>query len=485
MSVPPQEKNATGLSKIRVKGDSHGRNTRNHFLLRLSKGILVWFVLMFSVANLVLLWSNDELNSSVWIYRASYLSTLPLPIPMELVVKNGTTDFGDKQEEVERDQEVSITPICQATPWPVVLPSKIYFCGNDRQDLLELVYPEFASIPRTWLTQQSIRNATQHDVLVFGSCGHCPGFPRQPRLLEVLQKSFPGMVFHINGEAKQGDIWDQFASYQWSLRHPQQQQSPTNESNGSVPVVPAPPRRNFHVGYAADSNYSVRVFFASQVVAEASHEMQQWLFDPLQKPRNTGEAFMLYTASNCVRFREQAFREIALAVSKIPLEAHNNRPTVLHKGAKCGGKLAPPVSPWKPKDWHGNWPSNYESYRHYRFCLVLENKYQPGYITEKIVLAFWAGCIPIYYGTQEVFDIFNPRAFVYYDPGRPQQALAQIVHLETNQTAYDEVMKEPILAHGYDTIDRYFSLQDGIGRGSFLKQKIRDMVCAQVQDFEQ
>ena len=59
------------------------------------------------------------------------------------------------------------------------------------------------------------------------------------------------------------------------------------------------------------------------------------------------------------------------------------------------------------------------------------------------------------------------------------------MHLETNQTAYDEVMKEPILAHGNDTIDRYFSLQDGIGRGSFLKRKIRDMVCAQVQDFEQ
>ena len=470
MSVPPQKKNATGLSEVKSK--SHVRKTRNHFLLR--KGILFSCVSTFwvaNVANLVPLWSNVELNQ-----------------------------FGYKQQQVEGDNfmlpltkdaaAVNLTPICQATPWPVVLPSKIYHCGHDRHALLSLVYPEFASIPKKRLTKQSIRHATQHDVLVFGSCGHCPGFPRQPRLLQVLQLRFPGMIFHINEEAKQGDIWENFASYQSSLPHQQQQQqlSPqhaTNESNSSVPVVIAPPRRNFHVGYASDSNYSVRVFYASQIVAEAPHEMQQWLFDPLQKPRNTEEAFLLYTASNCVRFREQAFRAIAKVVSKIPREAHKNRSKALHKGAKCGGVMKPPMSPWKPKSWHGNWRSNFESYRHYRFCLVLENQYQPGYITEKIVLAFWAGCIPIYYGTEEVFDIFNPRAFVYYDPGRPQQALAQIVHLETNQTAYDEMMKEPILAHGNDTIDRYFSLQDGVGRNSFLKQRIRDMVCAQVQDLEQ
>ena len=106
---------------------------------------------------------------------------------------------------------------------------------------------------------------------------------------------------------------------------------------------------------------------------------------------------------------------------------------------------------------------------------MLENKYQPGYITEKIVLAFWAGCIPIYYGSQEVFDMFNRRAFVYYDPDRPQPALDQIVRLETNTTAHDEMMKEPILAQGTATVDRYFSLQDGRGRGSWLKHKIRDI----------
>ena len=361
MSVLPQEKKANWV--LEAKSGSHGRSNWSDFPLQLRKGILVCCVLMLGVANLVPLWSDDELNQF-----ARYLqSQVGQDHVMSLLTKEAST----------------VTPICQTAPWPVVLPSKIYHCGHDRHALLQLVYPEFASIPRTRLTRQSIRNATQHDVLVFGSCGLCPGFPKHPRLLEVLQKDFPGMVFHINGEAQNGDIWEQLATFQSSIP-PQQQQSPqrpTNESNSSVPVVPAPPRRNFHIGYAADSNYSVRVLFASQTVAEASHEMQQWLFDPLQKPRNTGEAFLLYTASNCVPFREQAFQDIATAVSKISNVVHSNRSTVPHKGAMCGGDLAP-LSPWKPKNAHGNWRRNYKSYRHYRFCLVLENKYQPGYITE-------------------------------------------------------------------------------------------------------
>ena len=37
---------------------------------------------------------------------------------------------------------------------------------------------------------------------------------------------------------------------------------------------------------------------------------------------------------------------------------------------------------------------NKDAFRHYRFCLVLENHYLEGYITEKIMNAFGGGCIP-------------------------------------------------------------------------------------------
>jgi hypothetical protein len=40
----------------------------------------------------------------------------------------------------------------------------------------------------------------------------------------------------------------------------------------------------------------------------------------------------------------------------------------------------------------------------------MENKRANGYITEKILNTFLAGCIPIYYGTTEILNIFNKKA---------------------------------------------------------------------------
>ena len=83
---------------------------------------------------------------------------------------------------------------------------------------------------------------------------------------------------------------------------------------------------------------------------------------------------------------------------------------------------------------------NPERYSHYRFGISMENKKYPGYVTEKILMAFLGGTIPIYYGTRDVFHIFNKDAFVYYDCDDPAPALAQIAYLERNHTAYLEML---------------------------------------------
>jgi hypothetical protein len=95
----------------------------------------------------------------------------------------------------------------------------------------------------------------------------------------------------------------------------------------------------------------------------------------------------------------------------------------------------------------------------------MENRQANGYITEKILNAFLAGCVPIYYGTTEIFDIFNKRAFIWYDIKDPKPALDWIAYLEENRTAYDEMLKEPILANGEETIRKYFSWNDDLGNG--------------------
>ena len=57
----------------------------------------------------------------------------------------------------------------------------------------------------------------------------------------------------------------------------------------------------------------------------------------------------------------------------------------------------------------------------------------------------------------------------------PEAAIKQVKYLNQNQTAYDKVMKEPILANGNQTIEDYFSLKDDIGGGK-LKNWIQTMI---------
>ena len=67
--------------------------------------------------------------------------------------------------------------------------------------------------------------------------------------------------------------------------------------------------------------------------------------------------------------------------------------------------------------------------RNYQFCLVMENTKVDAYISEKIMLAFLGGCIPIYWGTLDVYEIFNANAFIYYDIDQPETAFWKATRL--------------------------------------------------------
>ena len=43
---------------------------------------------------------------------------------------------------------------------------------------------------------------------------------------------------------------------------------------------------------------------------------------------------------------------------------------------------------------------------------ALENKQAPGYVTEKIVNAFYSGAIPIYWGSSTITELFNKTTFI-------------------------------------------------------------------------
>jgi len=50
--------------------------------------------------------------------------------------------------------------------------------------------------------------------------------------------------------------------------------------------------------------------------------------------------------------------------------------------------------------------------RAYKFAIAYENAAFPGYVTEKIFDAFFAGCVPVYIGAPDVTDYIPPETFI-------------------------------------------------------------------------
>jgi hypothetical protein len=188
-----------------------------------------------------------------------------------------------------------------------------------------------------------------------------------------------------------------------------------------------------------------------------------------KRPRGSARHFLIYAHSNCIKFREDAF----FALSYIA-------PT--HYGGVCDGSKGTKYYQFPPNATHANntvklhnFHENAIFFSAYKFCLVLEHAMMPGYITEKILNAFLAGCVPIYHGPEEIFLFFNKNAFVYYDPDSPQEALDLIANLNKDDQLYDAMLSEPILANGEQTIQDHFSFGEDVGEGR-LKERMRKLV---------
>ena len=115
---------------------------------------------------------------------------------------------------------------------------------------------------------------------------------------------------------------------------------------------------------------------------------------------NKREYFLGYCSSNKVVEREKIFN---LFVNKKGIE-------ICHSYGKCYGDY-PETSKRKiSNSWHGD--NIIDKYSKYQFVIAMENICKDGYITEKIINAFYSGAIPIYWGCNSVNKYFNEKAFI-------------------------------------------------------------------------
>ena len=89
----------------------------------------------------------------------------------------------------------------------------------------------------------------------------------------------------------------------------------------------------------------------------------------------------------------------------------------------------------------------------WRFCIAMENASDDFYLTEKLLNAYLAGCVPIYWGCPQVNSILNPDAFLRLEARVPTDAdldaLAQrVAALASDEAAYRKMYEAPLFRGG-------------------------------------
>ena len=89
--------------------------------------------------------------------------------------------------------------------------------------------------------------------------------------------------------------------------------------------------------------------------------------------------------------------------------------------------------------------------RGYKFSIAFENVSHPGYYTEKIVQAFAAGGIPIYWGDPLIEKVFNPNAFInIMNFKNMDNAIDYVRYLDNNDEEYLKILGENPLNTGQE-----------------------------------
>jgi hypothetical protein len=110
-----------------------------------------------------------------------------------------------------------------------------------------------------------------------------------------------------------------------------------------------------------------------------------------------------------------------------------------------------------------------EKYREYKFVICNDDDDN---ISEKIINAIIANCIPIYFGSSDIFNYINKKRFIYSrDFTNYNDLLNYIIKLDNDMNLYSSVLEESVFIGNirYDNLEEY--LEDKIDKSFGLKSK--------------
>ena len=92
-------------------------------------------------------------------------------------------------------------------------------------------------------------------------------------------------------------------------------------------------------------------------------------------------------------------------------------------------------------------PDYFNVLQKHKFMICFENTKMETYSTEKIVNPFLSGTIPIYWGSNNVKNIFNTDTILFLKDESEEsinKLIEQIIELDNNDTKYLEFINRPI-----------------------------------------
>ena len=116
-------------------------------------------------------------------------------------------------------------------------------------------------------------------------------------------------------------------------------------------------------------------------------------------------------------------------------------PELCHSYGKCYGNYEETKKEIIPGDWQNE--RIIKTYKDYKFVLAMENSCIDGYITEKIINAFYSGAIPIYWGSSNINEFFNEKAFINLNKFHTFEDGVNYV-INMNEDEIKKISNEPI-----------------------------------------
>ena len=116
-----------------------------------------------------------------------------------------------------------------------------------------------------------------------------------------------------------------------------------------------------------------------------------------------------------------------------------------YKRVESAGKYLNNQESGKIVHYEFNNPSKLELQKKCKFSLCIQWVDFPWFINEKIVHSFEANEIPIFYGTETVKQIFNPKRFIFInDFKNDKELLNRIIELDNDDEQFARILSEPI-----------------------------------------